>query len=365
MARKRRNRKLRRFVLILLFMIIFLAAVWMVEYGQYLMQGAGEGGDFATQGEDETSSDKSGGEQGIKELAETTSDKNIGVYFCPRDDCEGALYSLLESAKISIHCATYEMNLPRILSLLENKSRDGLDVKLVVDNEYFDEVENLSFARKDGKQGLMHHKFCIVDGKRLYMGSMNPTLNCAYKNNNNLIIIESDYLSENYEAEFSELWGGDFGKGGDVPYPVLTWNGIAIKNYFCPDDGCQDKVRAEIEKANSSIYFMVFSFTDDSIGMALALKHEQGVDVRGVFEKTKLSNYSEYHLLRYQGVDVRNDTNKYNLHHKVFIIDNRTVIAGSYNPTANANYDNDENILIIRDSGVANLFLDEFLRLYH
>ncbi len=45
------------------------------------------------------------------------------------------------------------------MSLLENKSREGLDVRLVVDNEYYDEVENLSFARKDGKSGLMHNKF--------------------------------------------------------------------------------------------------------------------------------------------------------------------------------------------------------------
>lgn len=196
------------------------------------------------------------------------------------------------------------------------------------------------------------------------MGSMNPTVNCAYKNNNNMLVVESRYLAENYEAEFMELWDGKFGKGDKVPHPIINWNNITLKNYFCPEDDCQGKVRAELQKAKSSIYFMEFSFTDDYIGRDLVVKHAAGVDVRGVFEKTKLSNYSEYNLLKYQGIDVRTDTNKYNLHHKVFIIDNRTVITGSYNPSASANSQNDENILIIEDERIAEKFAEEFLRLY-
>jgi phosphatidylserine/phosphatidylglycerophosphate/cardiolipin synthase-like enzyme len=292
------------------------------------------------------------------------TDWGIEVYFCPRDNCEQHLFELLDSATVSIHCAVYELNLPRIVSLLENKSRQGVDVRLVVDNEYYDEVENLSFARQDGKQGLMHNKFCVVDGKRVYTGSMNPTRNCAYRNDNNMVIVESRYLSQNYEGEFSELWAGMFGKGERVRFPEIVLNNMSVRNYFCPEDDCRGRVRAEIAKANLSIYFLAFSFTDDFLGQDLLLKKEGGVDVRGVFERTKISNYSEYQLLGYQGVDVRLDGNKYNMHHKLFIIDSRTVITGSYNPTANANFDNDENILVIEDEGIARRFLGELDRVY-
>ncbi len=37
------------------------------------------------------------------------TNSSIGVYFCPRDDCEGHLFELLDSAQESIHCATYEL----------------------------------------------------------------------------------------------------------------------------------------------------------------------------------------------------------------------------------------------------------------
>jgi len=51
------------------------------------------------------------------------------------------------------------------------------------------------------------------------------------------------------------------------------------------------------------------------------------------------------------------------MHHKVIIIDNQIVITGSYNFSNNAEYENDENILIIHDPKIADLFYDEYLNL--
>ena len=64
------------------------------------------------------------------------------------------------------------------------------------------------------------------------------------------------------------------------------------------------------------------------------------------------------------GADVLTDGNPYLMHHKVFIIDSQTVIFGSYNFSANAQDDNDENLLIVDDAGMARAFLDEFDRVY-
>ena len=52
------------------------------------------------------------------------------------------------------------------------------------------------------------------------------------------------------------------------------------------------------------------------------------------------------------------------MHHKVIIIDDSTVILGSYNFTASADERNDENLLIIHDPEVAALFVEEFGRVY-
>jgi phosphatidylserine/phosphatidylglycerophosphate/cardiolipin synthase-like enzyme len=52
------------------------------------------------------------------------------------------------------------------------------------------------------------------------------------------------------------------------------------------------------------------------------------------------------------------------MHHKVLIIDGRTVVTGSYNFTANAERRNDENVLVIHNPQIAAQFLEEFHRLY-
>jgi phosphatidylserine/phosphatidylglycerophosphate/cardiolipin synthase-like enzyme len=52
-------------------------------------------------------------------------------------------------------------------------------------------------------------------------------------------------------------------------------------------------------------------------------------------------------------VDVLEDDNCYILHHKVIVIDERTVITGSYNFTSSAERDNDENLVIVDDEALA------------
>ncbi len=291
-------------------------------------------------------------------LIETTN-SDLEVYFCPREDCEQHLFDFLNEAEVSIHCALFDLDLQKIIDLLEKKSKT-VEVKIVTDGDNYRNIDNLSFVKQDNRSALMHNKFCIVDNKRIFTGSFNPTENCAYKNNNNMIIIESKYLAENYEQEFNELWNGVFGKGNRVEDPIIYLNNKRIENYFCPEDDCALQVQKQIQKANKSIYFLAFSFTHDAIATDLVLKHYEGVDVRGVFEKTRISQYSKYHLLEYQGMDVIKDNNKYTMHHKVFIIDNQTVITGSFNPSENADKRNDENVLVIEDEGIVQEYLEEF-----
>ncbi len=285
------------------------------------------------------------------------------VFFCPVDDCEGELFKAINSAKESVHCAFYDLDLERIIDLMGEKNR-SIEVKLVVDDANFENVKHLKFAKKDPSYGLMHNKFCIIDGKVILTGSFNPTENGAYKNNNNLVIIESFYLAKNYEDEFNELWNSEFRKGDNVIYPEFYLNNQKIENYFCPEDNCAYHVAEEIKKAENNIYFMAFSFTNNRIATAIILKHYQGLDIKGVFEARQVSKYSKFSLLEYQGINVKKDSNKANMHHKVFIIDNRTVITGSFNPTEGADTRNDENLLIMHDKTIASLFLQEFERVY-
>ena len=279
------------------------------------------------------------------------------VYFCPQDNCEQILLELTDSSKNTVHCALYDLDLDNIINKLGEKN-----ALLVVDQDNIEKVQNLNYVTNLGQRQLTHNKFCIINNEIVFTGSMNPTFNDAYKNNNNMLILYSKYIAENYEEEFQELRNQQFGSGSNVKYPVVILNGKRIENYFCPEDSCKDHIIEVLGKAEKSIYFMTFSFTHDEIGNALLKKDKEGIEIKGIFEKQQNSQYSQYEKL--SNLNVKWDNNKYKVHHKVFIVDEKIVIAGSMNPTISGDERNDENILIIYDEGMAKKFIGEFEKIW-
>jgi len=261
---------------------------------------------------------------------------------------------LIEDSK-EIKCAFYDLNYE---ILIDKFIQYNASIILEDDNSMDDFLTGRSYAK-------MHNKFCIFDDETILTGSMNPTDRGITKNDNNVVVINSKYFVKNYLDEFDEFVNNKYGKGNMVKYrEVMFNNNIKIKNLFCPEDECQKNVLEILDNANQSIHFMTFSFTDVLIADKLVEKNDKGLAVEGVYEKTRYNNkYEKYKFLNESGVKVIPDKNKYNMHHKVFIIDNEIVITGSYNPTMSGNERNDENILIIFDEEIALRYLDEYERL--
>ena len=290
------------------------------------------------------------------------SSRNPEAYFCPVQDCSKIVENHIKLANASVYCAFYDLNLQNIMNALAGKSRSA-EVKVVMDSSnYNGQIKGDGLKLDDDKQ-LMHNKFCVIDGKIVLSGSFNPTYNDNNYNNNNLVVIYSRILANNYEDEFNELWNGRFGQGDSVKYPMLYVNNIKIENFFCPEDNCASKIVGLVKGARSSVYFMAFSFTNDDIADALVMK--DNLDLRGIFDSSQAANkFSQFKRLKEFGINVKKDSNKYKMHHKVFIIDNQTVVTGSFNPTLSADTKNDENIIIIHDEKIAAAFLSEFDRLW-
>lgn len=288
-------------------------------------------------------------------------EKNIEVYFCPQDQCEKILVDLLGSAEKSIHCALYDLELEKIKDVID---KDNIEVELVTDADNLESSEELNPITNPGYQ-LMHNKFCVIDGKKFFTGSFNPTERGNFYNNNNMLVIESEYLSQNYEDEFEELYSETFSGGEEIRYPIVYLDDSKFENYFCPEDDCSEHLIDVLSNTENEIYFMTFSFTDNNIGNMLIRNFDDGAEVKGIFEKTRVSDYSEYERLKDAGIDVKLDKNRYVLHHKVFIIDNETVVTGSYNPTKSGDEKNDENVLIITDDFIAEQYLKEFESLWN
>ncbi len=277
------------------------------------------------------------------------------VYFNP--ELPEKLFLILSGAEKSIECAFYDLNIEEIIKVLDEKSKKTR-VRLVMDD---DNALNRNYVRVDGK-GLMHNKFCVIDDVMVWTGSFNPTGN---QNDENMLVLFSKSISNVYSQEFEEMWAGKFKGGKRSKDNVVILNNATYKIYFCPEDMCEEKALGELEGARKSIYFMTFSFTSKSVADRLLTKSYSGVDVKGVWEERRINmDYEKYSYLVENGIEIKEDDNKYIMHHKVFIIDNKTLITGSYNPTNNANKNNDENLIITDDPLVVQKYLEEFGRLY-
>jgi len=277
------------------------------------------------------------------------------TYFCP-GECENVLTFLINNSKESIDCAFFDLGLEGVKEALEKKSAQ-IPVRLLIEGDNYED-----FGKKETNYAYMHNKFCIIDNRITFTGSMNPTNNGAYKNNNNLVVINSKLISNNYLIEFEELWSGVYGKGDRTQTPIVVLDNVTYETYFCPEDDCRGKVLEKIRLANKSIYFITFSFTDGGIASEILLKRD--LDIKGILESRQCSKHSVWKLLEYQGLDVQKDSNPNSMHHKVFIIDEEIVITGSYNPTKNGNEKNDENVLIIHNKEIAQEYVAEFNVIY-
>lgn len=221
----------------------------------------------------------------------------------------------------------------------------------------------------DQTDSLMHNKFVVIDGYEVWTGSMNMTVNGAYRHLNNLVRVQSVLMAENYSSEFEEMYlDGFFGEISlkNTPHPVLTIDGIRIETYFSPEDSPAARIMKLVLDAEESIDFLYYSFTSDGIADALLFQATQGVEVRGVMDayQERSGLGGEYQRLKEYGLDVHLDVHPEKLHHKVIIIDNKIVITGSYNLTRSAEIRNDENILIIHNDTVAGIYLGEFGWIY-
>ncbi len=269
--------------------------------------------------------------------------------------------------------AAFDIDLPCVEQELTQLHKKGIPVRIVTDTDHeTQEINNLKKAGLpillDDRSAFMHNKFLVKDDEHVWTGSLNLTKNGIHRNNNNVVQIHDTQIARLYTAEFEEMFAGEFGpRSPRQSMPALfAPQGHKIEVLFSPEDPVKERILDVVRGAKQNIVFMAFAFTDDALGKLLVEKVKADVKVQGVFEKTgSKSKYSEYSRLKRAKADVRRDGNKGIMHHKVIIVDQKTVITGSYNFSKNADKSNDENVVILHDNpAAAKHFLEEFQRVY-
>jgi phosphatidylserine/phosphatidylglycerophosphate/cardiolipin synthase-like enzyme len=283
----------------------------------------------------------------------------------------------IDGAQKSVDLATFDFDIPEVTDALIRAKQRGAAVRLIVDSENLEtpevskETGRLQSAgipvHFDDREPFMHNKFLVVDDEVAWTGSWNVTTNDTFRNNNNWVRFANALLAANYTREFEQMFDGRFGskKSSGTPYIRVQIGAANVEVYYSPEDGVAKYVVQRLKAAKTNIRFMAFSYTADDIADVMIAQKQAGLVVQGVFEKQNAAGSgAEYAKLKSGGIDVLQDGNCYILHHKVIIIDERTVITGSYNFTGSAERDNDENLVIVDDPALARSYLDEFNQAY-
>ncbi|MFM2308230.1 MAG: hypothetical protein RLY87_350 [Chloroflexota bacterium] len=295
----------------------------------------------------------------------------------PAERVAPALYTAfladIDAATTSIDIAVFDIDLPELGQALVRAAKRGVAVRVAYDDENLTDarvaklIGSLQDAqvtvRSDQREPFMHQKTAVIDGRIVWTGSWNMTMNDTYRNNNNMVRIVSPQMAAGYTVEADQLMAGMFGvhKASNAPHPVVTIGKRRVQYAFSPVDGINQQIVNLIDAATTRITFMAFSYTDPAISSAMIRAHKRGVVVAGVMEKQNIRGTgSVFEKLQTANVDIIADGNCYIMHHKTIVIDDDTVITGSYNFTKSAEKSNDENAIVINDPDTARIYLAEY-----
>lgn len=121
----------------------------------------------------------------------------------------------IQNAKFSIWVAVAWFTDKDLANQLRKKHREGINVRIVVNDDKTTEQHGLPFDQKGieyvkvspnspwGKK-LMHNKFCIIDLNKVIHGSYNWTSNAQY-NNESITIVENRDVAEDFASQFIQL----------------------------------------------------------------------------------------------------------------------------------------------------------------
>ena len=134
------------------------------------------------------------------------------TYFENLQDCVlRNLYDSQKSVKVAVAWINFSLY-EEVFIALRNR---GIKVKIIVNDDvknrrYLDSLQRLQDCGVKIKflqsTGLMHHKFCIIDKRKVLLGSFNWTKNADQKHYEDLTVIDDFDTVDPCLAEFRALW---------------------------------------------------------------------------------------------------------------------------------------------------------------
>ena len=325
----------------------------------------------------------------------------VDAEYLPSGHMADTIVAYINRAKYTIDIAQYDYNqssnygaYANIATAVNNAFTRGVTVRWIYDGSSSNTglttlnsgIHTLA-SPTSSSYGIMHNKFIIIDANSsdpndpiLSTGSEDWSSEMFYKDFNNILFIQDSALAKAYTAEFNMMWGSttatpnaSLGKFGpdktDLGLHTFSIGGHTVELYFSPSDNTDSHIGSTILTANTDLYVGVYDMTrttdaNDIVNMKTGGVYTMATvdqytpvtssSVNSILSSGLVSNYQVY-------------SGSYLYHNKMMIVDpsdtcsDPIVLTGSHNWTSSANTVNDENILIIHNDTLANIYYQSFV----
>lgn len=139
-------------------------------------------------------------------------------YFCPQDDCMQRLIDLIEESQHEVFFASFALTHDDLEEVLIDKSGD-IQLFGIIEQRFVDvqssrirEMEEYFPILYSKQSKTMHHKFFVIDGRYVVVGSMNPSRAGDQYNDEFIMIIESTEVAKVFKDEFIRIYERERGQ---------------------------------------------------------------------------------------------------------------------------------------------------------
>jgi phosphatidylserine/phosphatidylglycerophosphate/cardiolipin synthase-like enzyme len=227
-----------------------------------------------------------------------------------------------------------------------------------------------------GIPDLMHQKFVVRDGQSVWTGSMNWTDDSWTREENVIVVVQSQALASAYERDFDELWSTSKVLGtGEFDTQWIGVDGVRIRPWFSPGRGrsIARRISTAIARARTRVRIASPVITAGPILSTLVEVAASGkIDLSGVFDATQMDQVrQQWHddthaawkiplfrtLIRDAPFSGKRTTpygpgTVHDFMHAKVVVADHMVFVGSYN-LSHSGQENAENVLEIDDPGLA------------
>jgi len=323
------------------------------------------------------------------------------------DDLERVIVDFIAGARSSLDIAVQELDSEPIAQAILDARWRGVDIDLFLEQDYLrtplpkkppaptptlgetvakalyrvqweDDATSLAGNRRilaallrsdvevkgDYNPKIFHQKFILRDYREralptsaLLTGSANFTVTDTHRNLNHVFVFNNANVCREYRTEVEQLRRGSFGRAmhGEVP-KIYSLAGVPVQVMFGPDHTPELEFMKQMLKCEVDLRFAIFTFAGSSgIDDAMLMLGRAGKKVRGALDRGQASQgWAAPRWLHGQaGIELfvpkreGDFAELRKLHHKLMVVDETIVVAGSMNYTRPANEYNDENIFVI------------------